>query len=229
MKAISIRKLQFQYPKRKGYAPFALDIDSWDLEKGEKVVLFGPSGCGKSTLLNLICGMNAVESGSLVVCGKEMSKLNERQRRAHRIRNMGFVFQDFPLVEYLNAMENVLLPYRINPALRLDQLAKKRAGQLLSDFGLHSKRNQRPVHLSQGERQRVAIARSLVTQPQVLLADEPTAGLDPERSMQVLDKLDELVTERALSLVLVTHDPQVKARFQNQMNVGLFSNNERLQ
>ena len=116
-----------------------------------------------------------------------------------------------------------MLPYRINPALRLDKPAKDRAKQLLDDFGLAEKYRQKPAHLSQGERQRVAIARALVTNPQLLLADEPTAGLDPERSLQVLDKLDELVEQRGLSLILVTHDPVIKARFTNGLDVGILS------
>ena len=220
MKIIAMQNLDFVYSFKKGYSPFSLSIPSWSLESGSKVVLYGPSGCGKSTLLNLICGMMLPQAGQLIVCGKNLSSLGEAQRRVHRIENMGFVFQDFPLVEYLSAIENVLFPYRINPALRLNDVVRQRALALLTDFDLVDKRRQKPAHLSQGERQRVAIARALITSPKLLLADEPTAGLDPDRAKQVLDKIDQLVEQRNLSLVLVTHDPVVKSRFEHTLNVG---------
>ena len=220
MKIISIHNLTFSYPPKKGYSSFSLALPSWELNEGAKVVLYGPSGCGKSTLLNLICGMMTPTSGQMVVCGKDLSVLSEDQRRSHRIEKMGFVFQDFPLVDYLSASENVLFPYRINPALRLNEEVRQRAAELLSDFGLANKMQQKPLHLSQGERQRVAIARALIASPKLLLADEPTAGLDPQRAMMVLDRLEQLVETRKLSLVLVTHDPSVKSRFDLSLDVG---------
>lgn len=145
--------------------------------------------------------------------------MTESQRRAHRIRHLGFVFQDFPLVEYLDARENVLLPFRLNPALELGPEDRERADRLLADLGLGGRRDRRPGKLSQGERQRVAIARALVTEPQLLLADEPTAGLDPAQGQSVLQLLERLCDERGLTLVLVSHDPAVLARFDDTQSV----------
>ena len=223
MSAIQAKGLRFSYPQRHGDAPFRLQLDAWKVPEGGRVALHGPSGCGKSTLLNLIAGVLALSEGSLQVAGVQMQGLSDAQRRAHRIQTMGFVFQDYPLVDHLSAVENVLFPFRLNPALRLDRAARARATDLLAELGLGDKGQRRPRALSQGERQRVAIARALVTQPSILLADEPTAGLDPARSAAVLELLESLCTDRDLTLVLVSHDPAVLARFEHTLEVGLLS------
>jgi ABC-type lipoprotein export system ATPase subunit len=132
---------------------------------------------------------------------------------------VGFVLQDFPLVEYLDVTENVLLPFRISPALRLDAAARARAAALLDRLGLSGRARRRPAALSQGERQRVAIARALVTEPALLLADEPTAGLDPARAAEVVGWLQALRAERGLTLVLVSHDPAALARFGRRLEL----------
>ena len=223
MSAIQAKELRFSYPQRPGDPPFELHLDAWAVPEGGRVALHGPSGCGKSTLLNLIAGVLALSEGSLNVAGVQMQGLSDAQRRAHRIRTMGFVFQDYPLVDHLSAVENVLFPFRLNPALHLDRAARARATDLLAELGLGDKGQRRPRALSQGERQRVAIARALVTQPSILLADEPTAGLDPARSTAVLALLESLCTDRDLTLVLVSHDPAVLARFEHTLEVGLLS------
>jgi putative ABC transport system ATP-binding protein len=187
------------------------------------VALHGPSGCGKSTLLNLVAGMLRPSRGTLDVEGRELKSMSDAERRAHRIQKIGFVFQDFPLVDYLNAEENVLFPYRLNRALHLDATVRDRARYLLDYLGIADQRLSRPAELSQGEQQRVAIARSLVTDPVLLLADEPTAGLDPERSKSVMDLLESLSADRGLTLVMVTHDPATLARFNNILDVRTFS------
>jgi putative ABC transport system ATP-binding protein len=217
MSLISIQNLLFRYP---GEGGFRLSVPGIEVEEGESLALFGPSGCGKSTLLNLIAGELRPSGGSLHVCGKELSRLGEDGRRAHRIRNIGFVFQDFPLVGYLDALENVLLPYRVNPALVLDVSARERARQLLEGFGIGGKLRSLPSQLSQGECQRVAIARALVNRPMLLLADEPTAGLDPERSQLVMQSLEEIASSRKLTMLVVTHDPAVRARFSRSLDMG---------
>lgn len=218
--AIAAVDLRFAYPHQPGTAPFSLHLPAWSVPAGGRAALYGPSGCGKSTLLNLVAGILQPTSGSLEVAGKAMTALSEAERRAWRIRTMGFVFQDYPLVDYLSAVDNVLFPYRLNPALRLDGAARARALALLADLGLGDKVKRRPHQLSQGERQRVAIARALVTEPRLLLADEPTAGLDPERSTQVLDLLESLCADRGLTLLLVSHDPAVLSRFDDRLAVG---------
>ena len=219
--AIAINDLQFAYPARRNTpAPFALSLPEWVVAQGARVALHGHSGCGKSTLLNLIAGALTPSTGSVRICGEDITTMSAAQRRAMRIQKMGFVFQDFPLVSHLSAIENVLLPYRLNQTLRLDAESRNRAAALLTKFGLESQQRSRPAQLSQGERQRVAIARALVTQPTILLADEPTAGLDPARTQQVMDSLEQLSTEQGLTLVLVTHDPSLLARFSQVLEVG---------
>ena len=211
MSLISIQNLLFRYP---GEGGFRLSVPGIEVEEGESLALFGPSGCGKSTLPNLIAGELRPSGGSLHVCGKELSRLGEDGRRAHRIRNIGFVFQDFPLVGYLDALENVLLPYRVNPALVLDVSARERARQLLEGFGIGGKLRSLPSQLSQGECQRVAIARALVNRPMLLLADEPTANLDSETGYALMDLMAELNQEKGTTFIFSTHDPKVMERSQ---------------
>lgn len=221
--AIIARDLHFSYPTRPGDTPFALQLPHWEVPRGGRVALYGPSGCGKSTLLNLIAGVLPLAQGSLEVAGRQLRDLADAERRAHRIRSLGFVFQDYPLVDHLSAVENVLFPFRLNPALQLDAAARTRARTLLDELGLGDKPHRRPRALSQGERQRVAIARALVTQPTIVLADEPTAGLDPARSTAVLTLLEQLCEERGVTLLLVSHDPSVLARFDHTLEVGALS------
>ncbi len=221
--AIAARDLRFAYPARNAERPFALHLPSWEVPAGGRVALYGPSGCGKSTLLNLVAGVLPLSEGSLEVAGMQLKGLSDADRRAHRIRSLGFVFQDYPLVDHLSALENVLFPLRLNPAVQLDTPARTRAATLLGDLGLGDKHHRRPVALSQGERQRVAIARALVTDPAIVLADEPTAGLDPSRSVAVLTLLEQLCEDRGVTLLLVSHDPSMLARFQHTLEVGTLS------
>ena len=218
--AIEIKGLRFSYPApHGGEDAFHLELDDWRVERGARVALHGPSGCGKSTLLDLLAGVLRPNEGSIVVEGADVTRLSDDAARAHRIRTLGFVFQDFPLVEYLDALENVLLPYRLNPALRLDDEARSRARDLLAGLGLGGKVGRLPRELSIGERQRVAIARALVTGPSLLLADEPTAGLDPVQSLAVMQKLETASREHGLTLVMVTHDPALLGRFDTTLAV----------
>ncbi len=217
--AIEVTDLRFRYPPLRDEAPFTLSVAAWTVPTGASVAVHGPSGCGKSTLLNLIAGVVVPDAGRLVVAGAALAAMSATARRAWRVATVGFIFQDFPLVDYLSAVENVLLPYRIS-ALRLDHSVRTRALALLEELGLGEKARRRPAQLSQGERQRVAIARALVTEPALLLADEPTAGLDPQQSQQVAELLEGLCAERGLTLVLVTHDPAMLARFAMRLEVG---------
>jgi putative ABC transport system ATP-binding protein len=218
--AIQIKGLRFSYPApHGGEDAFHLELDDWRVERGARVALHGPSGCGKSTLLDLIAGVLRPNAGSIVVEGADVTRLSDEAARAHRIRTLGFVFQDFPLVEYLDAIENVLLPYRLNPALRLDDEARARARELLAGLGLGGKAGRLPSELSIGERQRVAIARALVTGPSLLLADEPTAGLDPDQSRAVMQRLETASRDQGLTLVMVTHDPALLGRFDQTLAV----------
>jgi len=199
---------------------FSLSLPQWSVETGQRVALHGPSGCGKSTLLGLISGQLTPTSGQLVVDGQDLAALSLSARRAWRARRIGFIFQDFPLVEHLSALENVLLPYRISKELRLTGAIRAQAASLLEALSLGGHRRTMPPRLSQGERQRVAIARALITEPALLLADEPTAGLDPAQSAAVLELLWGLSQARGLTLILVTHDPSLLARFSARLDVA---------
>jgi putative ABC transport system ATP-binding protein len=219
--AIQVSGLRFSYPVPHGTGgeAFHLALDDWRVETGARVALHGPSGCGKSTLLDLLAGVLRPSAGRVEVVGADLVRLPDDAVRAHRIRTLGFVFQDFPLVDYLDALENVLFPYRLNRALRLDEDARRRARDLLGGLGLAGKEGRLPRELSVGERQRVAIARALVTGPRILLADEPTAGLDPEQSVAVMRQLEAASRDHGLTLVMVTHDPALLGRFDQTLAV----------
>ena len=214
----SITNFFFQYQQARN--GFSLSLSNWQLNTGESVVFYGASGCGKSTLLKCISGQILPQKGNIVVCGKDVTQLNDEQRRFHRLSNVGIVFQDYPLIPYLNAIQNVLLPFRIHPSLRLQEQNIEYATHLLNSLGLSSKETRLPQELSQGERQRVAICRALVVQPKVLLADEPTAGLDPKRSQDIIDVIFSLQQQYNLSVVVVTHDENVKSRFEQKLDIA---------
>ena len=190
---------------------WTLDITAWDLPEGASALVYGPSGAGKSTLLRILSGEQLPQGGAVRLFGTDLTKLSESERRAFRIRHIGLVFQDNPLLKGLDLEENVLLPYRLNPTLRLDRNVHERARELLNELGLRDRAHHRPGQISGGERQRVAIARALITNPRLILADEATAGLDPERAAQVVSLL--LTGDEARTLVLVSHDPSLATRF----------------
>ena len=212
---IEAKNIRFRWP-----GGFELALDSLEVASGERVAICGPSGSGKSTLLSLIAGEVSLHSGELRVAECALHASSERQRRLHRLQTTGWIFQDYPLVDHLNAHDNVLLPYRIHPALDLDDGVRQRAHALLDRLELPKAAHHRcPPALSQGEQQRVAIARALIAQPPLLLADEPTTGLDPERSETLLKLLDTLVEEEGATLLLVSHDPSVLERFPRVLNL----------
>lgn len=213
---ILANRLRFRWPEG-----FEIALDSWKVATGERVAIRGPSGSGKSTLLSLIAGEVAPDGGELHVGGCALHAANDRARRLHRLETVGWIFQDYPLVDHLHAIDNVLLPYRVHPALHLEDTVRERAKALLDRLELPaSAHHRRPGALSQGEQQRVAIARALITEPPLLLADEPTTGLDPDRSEVLLSLLDALVVERDATLLLVSHDPHVLERFPRVFDLG---------
>ncbi len=216
---VTVQGVRFAYPPRKNSPTFELTVPDFDLGPGEQWMLVGPSGSGKSTILNLVAGELLPLQGQIQVLGRSIQTLDYSARQAFRIAHIGYVFQDFPLVPYLNAIQNVVFPYRVNPALVLEQTVFDRAATLLDQLGLGAKGTRMPRELSQGERQRVAIARALIAEPQLILADEPTAGLDIERSHSVMDLLKSLATERQVGLLVVSHEPQIVERFTNVLRL----------
>jgi putative ABC transport system ATP-binding protein len=182
----------------------AVDEVSFSLQPGDFVALVGPSGSGKTTLLAMLAGLLAPTSGSIVIGGEELSAMSEAERARFRRRSIGFTFQANNLVPYLTALENVELLLRLND--ELDAPGRARARDLLVRLGLEDRLGALPRQLSGGQRQRVSIARSLINQPTLVLADEPTASLDTERAFQVVDTLAALVHEQGRAGIMVTHD-----------------------
>jgi ABC-type lipoprotein export system ATPase subunit len=206
---IAIENLQFAY----GAGDFRLHIPALDIRTGQTAALIGPSGSGKTTFLNLVSGITVPRAKRLQVQGTDLAALNDAARRAFRITRIGFVFQDFELIEYLSVLDNILHPYRINRALRLTPKVRTRARELAADTGLEDKLRRRPGELSQGEKQRAAICRALLTQPALILADEPTGNLDPANKNRVLDLLFRHAEREGATLLVVTHDQSRLDRF----------------
>ncbi len=206
---INIQSLEFYY--RNG--DFHLHIPEFSIARGQKVAVIGPSGSGKTTLLNLIAGILAPVSGAVQVDDIKVSDLNDAARRDFRITNIGFMCQDFELLDYLTVFDNIVHPYRITSALSLDDSAKKRTAELAEDMGIGDKLRRKPNDLSQGEKQRAAICRALLTRPQVILADEATGNLDPDNKTLILDLLFRAVEEHEATLLAVTHDHELLKRF----------------
>jgi putative ABC transport system ATP-binding protein len=179
------------------------------IQRGEFVALVGPSGSGKSTVLNLIGGLDRATSGQVWIDGVELSATDERALTRHRREHVGFVFQTFNLLPRLSAEENVALPLMFSGVPHRERLERARA--LLQRVGLTHRLTHRPTQLSGGEQQRVAIARALVGQPALLLADEPTGNLDTTTGGEIMALLKELNQESDLTLLVVTHDPEVAA------------------
>ncbi len=182
----------------------AVDGVSLSLQPGEFVALVGPSGSGKTTMLAILAGLLRPTSGSIAIDGQELSTMKEKELARFRRRKIGFTFQANNLVPYLTVLENVELMLRLNN--QFDAANRKRAKELLGLLGLEERLNSLPRQLSGGQQQRVAIARSLINQPAVVLADEPTASLDTERAFQVVETLANLVHEQGSAGVMVTHD-----------------------
>jgi putative ABC transport system ATP-binding protein len=187
----------------------AVDDVSLSLQRGEFVALVGPSGSGKTTMLAMLAGLLRPTSGSVIIDGQELSAMKEAERARFRRRKIGFTFQANNLVPYLTVLENVGLVLRLNN--QFGPAGRKRARELLVLLGLEERLNALPRQLSGGQQQRVAIARSLINQPAVVLADEPTASLDTERAYQVVETLANLVHEQGSAGIMVTHDLRMVA------------------
>jgi putative ABC transport system ATP-binding protein len=220
MSMVDVRDVRKVY-RRGAEELVVLDGLNLAIEEGDFAALMGPSGSGKTTLLNLIAGIDKPTSGSVVVAGTDVAQLNETGLAEFRSRNVGFIFQFYNLIPVLSATENVELP------LLLTHLSKKerreRALTALKVVGLADRASHYPRQLSGGQEQRVAIARAFVTDPKVLVADEPTGDLDAKSAEEILHLMETLNREFRKTIVMVTHDPRAaeKAHTQHHLEKGV--------
>ena len=185
----------------------ALKALDFSVKRGEMVGVMGPSGCGKTTLLNCLSGLDSVNEGRIWLEGQDLAEMGDKKRTDYRARRMGFIFQVYNLFPVLNAVENVELPLLVS-GIRPGE-ARKEALAALKTVGLEQWADHRPAELSGGQRQRVTIARSLVNNPAIVWADEPTGALDSKSASDIMGLLRTLNEEQGLTIVIVTHDPGV--------------------
>jgi putative ABC transport system ATP-binding protein len=214
---LSARDLHFAYA-RDG---FTLRVPELEVKAGETLGLGGPSGTGKTTLLRLLCGILSPDKGTLRLDNVDVLSLPPSARRATRLTQCGLVFQDFALLDYLTVEQNVLLPLRLTGRLSAEHTDQARAMVDELDIGKHWRKL--TSELSQGERQRVAVARALVHKPRVVLADEPTSSLDAKRKVLALELLTHYAKEANASLVMVTHDTELFSHLDRVVNVEAWS------
>ncbi len=205
--AIEVIHLSKRVADATGELAILKEID-FTVQAGETLAVVGASGSGKSTLLGLLAGLDTPSDGIVKIDGEDIFALDEDGRARLRQAKLGFVFQSFQLLAHLTALENVMLPLE----LRRDEDARERSEIMLARVGLSSRLGHYPKYLSGGEQQRVALARAFVTEPPLLLADEPTGSLDAATGEAVIQLMFELNRERGSTLVLVTHDPLIAAR-----------------
>ena len=189
----------------------ALRESSWQVRKGEAVAIMGPSGCGKTTLLNLLGGVDRPTTGTILIDGEDLTKMNERALEKHRLLRVGFVFQFFNLIPSITALENLELPMvRAGVA---ESECRDRAQALLALVGLEAKGQKRPEELSGGEQQRVAVALALANDPSLILADEPTGNLDSTNATAIASLLKSLALDYGKTVIMVSHDPKMAEVF----------------
>jgi ABC-type lipoprotein export system ATPase subunit len=209
---LELKELSKQYRSPDGQTVTALYLKELQLGRGEQVVLAGPSGSGKTTLLHLVAGLVTPTTGAMTFDARRLDGLKGRERDLWRARNVGYIFQNYNLLNNLSALENILAAMafaRVIPTAN----QRQRAEELLKNVGLTGRFHHRPYQLSGGEQQRVAVARALANRPHIILADEPTASLDRENSQKVLELLTGLCREQGNILILATHDQEVMGRF----------------
>jgi putative ABC transport system ATP-binding protein len=211
---ISAENISFTYPK----GSFSLKVPSLSIDSSRHVALVGPSGSGKSTLLNLLAGILEPKSGSVFIAGQQINTLPDSSRRMFRLQNIGMVFQSFALMPYLTARDNIVLPIHLSNCA-IDNDIQTRCTKLLDAVGLKEMALRYPSQLSQGEQQRVAICRALISNPKVVFADEPTGNLDHDNSVSVMELMFEQVKQLGASLIMSTHDRSLFASFDEVLDI----------
>ncbi|GHT28451.1 lipoprotein-releasing system ATP-binding protein LolD 1 [Planctomycetales bacterium] len=223
--SLSVSQLTKSFPTAEGILPIIMEC-SFQLGQGQSLSVAGPSGSGKSTLLNIIGTLEPADSGTVLLDSQNVLELTVAELPEFRRRKIGFIFQDHHLLPQCTVLENVLIPFLAEGRISSEQQLK--AVELLERTGLKDRLNHRPAEISGGERQRAAIARAFVYEPELLLADEPTGNLDRKTAAAVFDLLLELTAGKIL--LLVTHDPVLAARttFQGHIENGIFTYRELL-
>ncbi|MGD9127024.1 MAG: ABC transporter ATP-binding protein [Planctomycetia bacterium] len=216
---LELFEVKKSFPEPDGGRLPILDIDAFVLEEGKQMALVGRSGCGKSTLLHVISGISRPDSGRVMIGDWDITLFTESESDQFRAEQIGYVFQTFNLLPGFSALENVLLGMRFAGG-RVDY---KRAKMLLDRVGLSHRTTHKPTQLSVGEQQRVSVARALANRPRVLLADEPTANVDSGHQQQVIDLLRQTCEEEKVSLLVVTHTPEVANQFDRIDNLEDFN------
>ncbi len=206
---LKLEHIKKTYAQPDGTRVPILDISEFSIAAGEQVVLIGPSGCGKTTMLHTIAGITKPDSGKVFIDDIELTKFSEAARDRIRANKLGYVFQTFNLLPGFSAYENVLL----GMSFAKGKVSSARAKSLLERIGLGHRLNNKPHQLSVGEQQRVAIARALANRPALLLADEPTANVDPGNQKQIIDLIVDSCREENVALLMVTHSMEVADRF----------------
>lgn len=208
---IELKNLRFCYPERPNQQ--VLNIPDWSLASKEKALIHGSSGGGKSTLLNLISGLLTPQQGQVTVLGERLDQMSSKQRDRFRAHNIGYVFQKFNLIPYLNAMDNIYLAHQLSKKSKASHL-KQQTQNLLHELGISENDWTLPSrNLSIGQQQRVAIARALINKPKLLIADEPTSSLDPKNRNAFMDLLMSMVAEQKTTLLFVSHDMEITNYF----------------
>ena len=206
----TLENIFFQYAD----SDFNLEIDQLTFDRGSKTAIIGTSGYGKTTMLNLVAGIILPERGDVIIEKNKINAFSDKNRRDFRIQNIGFIFQDFKLISYLNVMDNILLPFRINNILQIKKDTIQAVSELAEELGITNRLKKFPSKLSHGEKQRVAICRALLNQPSIILADEPTGNLDPENKKKIMDILFSAVEKYNATLITVTHDHDMLKGFE---------------
>lgn len=212
---IEVQDLKFEYAAQ----GFSLEVPALSIAQSEHVAFTGASGCGKTTLAYLLAGIFSPRQGRVSIHGASLFEMTDSQRRDFRISRIGFIFQDFELLDYLRLDENILLPYLVNLSMELTPAVRQAAKALADSVGLGEKLRRHPGELSQGEKQRLAICRALITQPDLLLADEPTGNLDADTTQRVMDLIQEKARERKTTFLMITHDRSLLDRFDRVVDV----------
>ena len=215
---IEVNGLKVEFEGPDGKRVRVLDVPTLNVAEGAQVCLVGGSGTGKTTLLHVLAGIVPASEGSVKVDGQEVTAMNEAERDRFRAAKVGYVFQSFNLLQHLTALENVALAGTFNGRDR--SKSRSDAIALLERLGLGHRLGAQPGTLSVGEQQRVGIARALLNEPKIVLADEPTANLDDVGAAKALDLLMEVVAERGATLVVVTHDQRVRERFEEVVDLA---------